>query len=77
MPVSYPYPGPNGNWWDIWGCSHSQQERTAYLGYLIQHGFVVETMSPTNLDTQYAAFTSYWTTSTGSPFPAPLPPGLR
>jgi hypothetical protein len=52
-------------------------ERTAFLGYLVQHGFSVEAMYPHDLDVQYAAFSAYWTASTGSAFPPPLPPGMR
>ena len=77
MPISYPYHGPNSTLRDVWGNTHSQMERTAYLGYLTGHGFVVESMYPHDLDTQYAAFSAYWVTSTGSPFPPPLPPGMR
>jgi hypothetical protein len=47
------------------------------MGYLSQHGFVVESMDTSQLDTQYAAFSSFWTTSTGAPFPPILPPGMR
>ena len=77
MPISYPYPGPNGTWWDKWRCVHSEQEHMAFLGYLSQHSFVVEAMDTSQLDAQYSAFSTYWVTSTGSAFPAPLPPGMR
>jgi hypothetical protein len=49
----------------------------AFLGYLSQHSFVVEAMDTSQLDAQYSAFSTYWVTSTGSAFPAPLPPGMR
>jgi hypothetical protein len=53
-------------WWSDWYLVHKldSMEERAFLGYLTTHGHDRLALSPSQLDTQWAAFQAYWLAST-------------